>query len=299
MSEQPLDAVQRWMQAVIMHPDGVSAGIASEAAREAIDVAPGDIEHVVERSRALSSVERLAVYANAYHARLVECLRAEFPILAQTLGEDAFSGFAFEYLQSYPSRSYTLARLGEHFARHLEETRPPRDPKPVSGGDPDAPDWADFLIDLARLEWTFSQVFDGPGVEGQPLLDADRLRAIPPEQWVDARLTCVPCLRVETFRFPVSEYFTAIRRGEQPAPPAPAPTFLAINRRAFIVRRHELTREQHMLLSSLLSGATVGEAIERAAPNDEAALPAFADRLRTWFARWSAEGFFLDVVVPG
>ncbi len=37
-----LDAVQGWMQSVITHPRGVEAGVASEAARMHLDVAPAE-----------------------------------------------------------------------------------------------------------------------------------------------------------------------------------------------------------------------------------------------------------------
>ncbi|MGD9854491.1 MAG: hypothetical protein AB7U20_06015 [Planctomycetaceae bacterium] len=72
-----LDQIQRWMQEVLMHPDGVVAGIASDRARARIDIAAGDVERVISRSAALDSVQRLAVYGNAYSARLIECLAAE------------------------------------------------------------------------------------------------------------------------------------------------------------------------------------------------------------------------------
>src|SRR5688572_16099648 len=100
-----LDQVQRWMQAVIVHPQGVEAGIRAAAAREHIDVAPEAMEQVVGPSRRQTSLERLEIYANAYYARLLECLREEFPALAHAVGEEAFGNFAFGYLQTYPSQS--------------------------------------------------------------------------------------------------------------------------------------------------------------------------------------------------
>src|SRR5438105_4097936 len=91
----PLNTVQRWLQAVIMHPDGVDAGLASDAARGHLDIAPADVEQVISRSEAQTSVERLSIYANAYYARLLECLGEEFPVLKKTLEEETFEAFAF------------------------------------------------------------------------------------------------------------------------------------------------------------------------------------------------------------
>ena len=214
--------LQRWMQAVLMHPGGAEAGAASEAARQAIDVPPEQAERVVTRSRALSGLERLAIYNRAYYARLLECLRESYPVLFRALGEEAFDGFALDYLQKYPSRSYTLNDLGANFPRYLRESRPADEP---------GPGWPDFVIDLAALEWTYNEIFDGPGVEGRRLLRPDRLRAIPPERWPEARLVAVPCLRLMELRYPVHLYYTAVRRRKEPEFSEPAETFLAITRR--------------------------------------------------------------------
>ncbi len=108
-------------QAVVTNPDGVEAGADSAAAQDLIHLPPGQLEKVVTRSRALSAAERLAIYANAYHTRLLECLGEVYPMLKRALGEEAFEGFAFGYLQDYPSRSYTLNALGRHFAQYCKK----------------------------------------------------------------------------------------------------------------------------------------------------------------------------------
>ncbi|HKD37634.1 MAG TPA: DNA-binding domain-containing protein [Pirellulales bacterium] len=287
------------MQAVIMHPDGVDAGLASEEARRHLDVAPQDVEQVVSRSIAQTSVERLAIYANAYYARLLECLGEEFPVLKQTLGEETFDAFSFDYLQHYPSQSYTLGKLGENFARYLNETRPAADDTQsheLENRESLPADWPDFLIELATIEWTFSQVFDGPGIEGQTLLSSEQLQSIDAEEWPSARLEVVPCLKLLDLRFPVNAYYTAIRRGESPVLPSPAPTWLAVTRRDFVVRRHELTERQFVLLSALAVGETIGAAIERAAGTPGGSLDEFALELGDWFRDWSANDFFQRVV---
>jgi hypothetical protein len=282
--------IQRWMQAAIMHPVSVAEGIASAEARSHIDVGPDEAETVVTRSRALSALERLAIYGYAYYARLLECLREEFPVLKQALGEEIFDAFAVEYLGLYPSRSYTLFHLGTNFPRFLAETRPDRD-----GEGSAAPNWPDFLIDLATLELTFNEVFDGPGVEGEPLLDADQLRAIAPERLLEARLVGVPCLRLLALRYPVHGYFSAVRRHEDPDPPGPAETCLAVTRRRYVVRHYELSRPAYELLSALLAGAPVGQAISRAVEAAGPDLDRLANTLRAWFHDWAAEGFFRAV----
>lgn len=288
MSDEPreLDRIQRWMQAVIAHPDGVAAGLDSPATRAEIDAPARDVESVIRPSQKLSSVERLGIYANAYYARLLECLREEYPALLHALGEETFGGFAFGYLQAYPPQSYTLADLSAHFPQFLAETRP--EDEALAG-------WADFLIDLATLERTYAEIFDGPGVEGEPTLRADDLQAIPPERWPESRLPPVPCLRLLALRAPVHEYVSAVRRGESPAPPDPSPTHLVITRRDFVVRRAAVSPAEYDLLARLAAGAPVGAAIEQTARAHRADLDQFAAQLQQWFHDWAAGVFFRGV----
>jgi hypothetical protein len=285
-----LAQIQRWLQAVITHPDGVEAALSSAEARAEIDVPPERIEDVVEPSSRRTSIERLEVYGNAYYARLLECLRDEFPALLHAAGEEVFDGLAFGYLQSYPSQSYTLSELSRQFAQYLEETRP-RDEDEPSG----EASWPDFMIDLVRLERCYSEIFDGPGAERLTLLRADDLRDLSPDVWVGARLICVPCLRLLSLRYPVHEYATAVREKQDPDLPDPEPTWLAVSRINYVVRRWTLTRVQFELLEALIAGQTLGSAIERAAKlavESGESVDQLAESLRDWFAEWSAAGFF-------
>lgn len=283
----PLDDVQRWMQAVITHPAGIAAGISSAEARRHLDVSASDIDNVIAPSQALSSIQRLEVYGNAYYARLIECLAAEFPATRHLVGAEAFSGFVMEYLQQFPPTSYTLGDLGACFPQYLAGARPPREE--------DRPDWADFLVDLATLERTYSDVFDGPGEEQRPLLTAERLREFPPRQWEQLRLVTASSLRLVELRFGVHEYASAVRAGSVPSIPPPFPTRLAINRRDYIVRRRTLEELPFEILRRLADRQTLGEAIGEsitmigAPPFDPAA------QLEDWFRTWTAAGYFVDV----
>jgi hypothetical protein len=291
-SLRSLDVVQQWFQAVVTHPGGVEGGVESEEAQALIRLSRGDLEAVVRRSRNLTAAERIGIYANAYYARLLECVGECFPVLRQAVGEEVFAGFAFEYLQRYPSRSYTLDRLGENFPRFLEETRP----GPEDGGPPPGEvGWPDFLIDLASLEWALAKVFDGPGTEGQTLLTPESLQAFPAERFAGARLVPVVCLRLVASRYPVNAYFTAARQvkeGEEIPIPDPAPEYTAITRREFVVRRYSLSLPQHALLTALQSGATVAAALAAAAAVSDLDDDALAAELRSWFRLFTAEGFF-------
>jgi hypothetical protein len=288
-----LDQVQRWLQSVIMHPFGIEAGIESPQARDEIDVGAKDVESVIGRSKKRTSLERLAVYGNAYYARLLECLREVFPVMCKWLGEDLFHQFALGYLQRYPSRTYTLDRLGAEFAQYLEETRP-RTPASADG-EIDKQAWPELLIDLARLEWTIGEVFDAPGVEGQTLLTAEEIAGIPPERWPTARLKPVGCLRLLKFRYPINDFFSQIRADEEPDLPRPQETYLALTRRDYVVRRYPLSRPQHELLQAIVEGATIEAAIARAAAVTDESDDELAINLREWFALWARAPLFAAI----
>lgn len=283
--ESGLERIQRWMQAVITHPGGVGAGVASADARSNIDVDASALETVVAPSATLDAAGRLAVYSRSYHARLLECFRQMFPALLCALGENLFDLFALDYLRRHPPRSYTLDNLADDFARHLAETRP----------DADAPhaereSWPDFVVELATLEWAFLKIYDGPGTEGRTLahvsdareLDAERLHASAPQT--------APCLRLFAFTHPVHAYMLAARRGESPEPPAPAETFVAATRMDYRVNLYELSAPQYAFLHELDGQRSIGQALYSAA-HAVGRAPNFEDA-REWLCDWAGRGFF-------
>jgi len=296
-----LDVVEHWFQAVVTHPAGVREGIESEDAQRLIPLSANQLERVIRRSKNLTAAERLSVYANAYYARLLECLGDSFPVLKRTVGEEAFNDLAFAYLQDYPSRSYTLSRLADDFPRYLEETRPDRDN--VQDPDdnlrqPDAVDWPDLLVDLASLECAIAKVFDGPGVENSTLLGEEELRSVSPDRWPAARLVPVVCLKLVRFRYPVNDYYAAVRHGKEGVDvplPDPGEQFVALSRKKFVVCRYELSHPQFTLLGALGDGATIGESIERMAEVTEMDTQSLAESLRNWFRGWTAAGFFATI----
>ncbi|MCI0332898.1 MAG: DNA-binding domain-containing protein [Planctomycetes bacterium] len=289
-SREELVKLQKWMLSVITHPDGVLAGVASAEARQQIDAPPDELEQIIERSHNLTSVERLQVYGNAYYARLIECLQEEFPATAHALGEETFGAFAFEYLQAYPPRSYTLAKLAADFPRFLRDTRPAQDTDDGGGGD-----WADFLIDLATLERTYSEVFDRPGPERQGTLRPDEVAALSADQWPNARLVPVDCLRLIQLRFPVHEFASAVRHGQKPTIPSPAETYLVVSRRNYVVHPRAVSKLEFEALMGLSNGRSVGEVISLAAGSCDLDFEQLSIQIRGWFQRWSADGLFIGI----
>jgi hypothetical protein len=237
-------------------------------------MAHGVLPEIV-KSRSQSAAAQLAIYQHAYVGRLIACLQEQFPVLLATMDEDTFRSFTAGYLERYPPTSYTLDRLADRFVDYLRETRP---------AEP-APSWPDFLIELAQLEWTIGQVFDGAGMEELPPL---RLDLALQNDVASLRFIAAPCLRLLSFSFPVNDYYTAARSGENASWPDAAASFLAITRHDFVVRRVPLEEMEYRLLQSLVSGLSLGEALGVVEPN--------ASQVKAWFEAWGRLRFFVEVV---
>lgn len=285
-AEPRLEQVQRWMQSILMHPGGVTEGVESPAAQREIDITLDRLPEVILPSDALSSSNRLEIYVNAYHARLMECLDEEFAVTRYAVGEELFAALSFGYLQFHPSQSYTLCDLGRGFPQFLEETRLHARGMPEGTGDT----WPRFIIELATLERALYEVYDGPGTESTGSLDPARLAALAPEAWQEIRLVPAPCLRLLALEHDVSSYWGDRKEELAPVIPAAEPHWVAICRRDFVVERFTLDEPQFKLLEALSRGETLPNAI--AAASAVAEVAELEAGLGNWFAGWMAGGFF-------
>lgn len=238
MAASHLADVQQWLMAAITHAP-------SDSTQRSADV--------LLPSQRLSADERLHVYQSAYLARLGECLRGEFPAVAAAVGEETFQQFAVAYIERCPPTSYTLAELGSSFPESLAEMRPPRTN--------DAPDFADFVVDLARYERVISEVFDAEGPETDRSSSNEAVSASDPGEFVAGRIEFYPCVRLLWCDFPVHEYRSAIRREESPPLPQPDETHLLIARQEYIVRRWTIPPWQYAVLERLLAGEPIAAAL--------------------------------------
>jgi len=271
-----LQTLERWMQAVVMHPEGATAGLRSQPARRLIPRAASDLETVVLPSKALTSVERLDIYAHMYYARLLEILVAEYPTTRQMIGPREFAAASRRFIARNPSRSRTLNRLSEKFPDYLARTLP----KSNRNG---------LTVDVARIERAMEDVFDAPRAEP---LTADEFAAIGADQWERVRLTLSPALRLLKLRYPANDYMNAVRSGKKPRIPRPRASFAIVYRRGFQVFRREQEPEQFKLLTALASGRVLAAAVRASVGGRSGSADRLAARLGAWFREWAAAGIF-------
>lgn len=281
MSEAPerpgLAGLQGWMQGVLLGPEGVGDPLA--------------IARHLTPSAALSATGRLAIYQRGVRLRLLETLRGMLPIFRATVGQESFDHFALDYLERYPPRSYTLARLADDFPAYLDVTRPALD-------DPDHPRarWSAFLVELATLELLLLEIYDGPGLEGRSIPDAAAVAAVPFAAFGALRPVPAPCSRRLALEFPVHRHLSSMRRRASPSVPIPdpEPTWLAVTRWDYRVMLHPLEPRQHALLGVLDGTRDLDGAVRDLAlvPGEE---PLTRGLVRRWLIDWVEQGFFADL----
>jgi len=269
-----LERLQRWMQEVVVHPGTVEEAVASAGAEREI---PADrLADIVLPSESMTPSERIGVYQGMYLIRMEEALETDYPVIRYHLGDVAFSHLIEAYVQRYPSRSYTLNRLGDHLPQFFL----------------DRSDWpqAKLLHDLARLELAMTQVFDE---EESPVLSAEELEAVPPDAWENARLRPIAAFRLLHFRHSVIPHLIAYHE-DRPSPnPRRRASWVALYRRDYSVLRLELSRAEHDLLKALAGGTPLGEALAVAAQLQKSSSQ--RAKIFKWFRTWIAEGLFTSI----
>jgi hypothetical protein len=162
---------------LITAPEGVRPGL--ETLVRDGKAAPSAIDALIAGDERLPAAERLDIYANMYFFRLLDCLREDFPRLANALGEDRFHNLATDYLMAHPSENPSLRYLGRRLPEFLAGHTLNRESPCLTG--------------LARLEWTRADLFDA--ADARPL-GRDDLGRLSQEQAGDLALRAVPAFRL-------------------------------------------------------------------------------------------------------
>jgi hypothetical protein len=257
--EPRLDAAQRWLFQRVTRPLG------------APPLEPDADERWVVGG-ALPSAERIAVYQRAYFSRLVECLRDDYPAVAQALGADEFEALCVEFVETHPPASASLNAYGAPFADFCSAWPVPH---------------ADFASELARLEWAVVECIHA---DAERCLDARELGALSEQQWALARLIPSPAARLLATCYPVHAHYRAFLDGDAPERPAPEASTIAVSRRGDRVWRFGVDQRWAELLRRLMSGEPLASALG-SLPADASA----AAELERALSEWVACGLFAGV----
>lgn len=229
------------------------------------------VEHIVDTGR-LAGSARLAIYGNAYYARLIEALEQDYEALHVLLGDEEFTRLCEGYIKTYPSRSPSLRWFGRHMGGYLGQQQPYRN-------------YA-YLKELAEFEWTFIETFDA---EDAPVVSQDAAARVPAECWPELAITLHPSVHWFRYYWNILPLWKAASKdGEMPDPVELRDGEVCIVwRQGLMTQYRTLDGDEVIFVNGVQAGKNFAELCEALAEQgtaaEEVALRA-AGILKTWLA---------------
>ncbi len=252
------------------------ARLESQFQARVLDGTPGVEREIVGTARVPTEV-RLAIYGDAYRARLTEALQNNYPMLVRLLGDRQFGDLAQLYIDQHPSMHFSVRWFGHELGSVLAATDPYR-------GQP-------VLAELASWEWNMALAFDA--ADASPLRAAT-LAKHPPETWAGLSFSLQPSVRLLSLATNAPLVWRALSHEE--TPPAGAreetPREWLLWRRGLDTLYRSLSATEARALHAARAGesfATICEAVASEIGEDDA--PTESARL---LAGWLEEELLSD-----
>ena len=225
---------------------------------------PTIVRYIVSNG-VIDGERRLAVYGNAYRARLVEALASDYQALRSRLGEDEFTELGHAYIRAYPSTHFSLRYFGEHLPEFLRRGYP------------------DHLSELANFEWALTMSFDAADDE---VASVEAAAELPAAAWPSVRLRMHPSVNQLELAWNTLASWHATKAGWPLDVPErlPAPMSCLVWRDGLITRYRSVTSEERVAFDAARSGATFADLcgqLTSSLAESQVALRA-ASFLKTW-----------------
>lgn len=161
----------------------------------------------IEDSGRLSPERQLGIYQHAYKSRLRGVMEEDFPVLHSMLGDDFFHELCNDYIDAYPSTHPSLRYFGQHLEKFISG-KPPYNSQEI-------------IIEMARFEWMFHDVFDAPD---QDPVTVEDVMALSPDIWTTLRFTFHPSLNMTAYDWNVAAVWLSVQEeGDDPTMPERIP----------------------------------------------------------------------------
>jgi hypothetical protein len=286
-----LQQLQKLTASVITQP--LAKGFRSR--RTFIDGRPNEqvAAEFIKANDRLSPFERIAIYNKQYWYRLVDILYDDYPGLVAILGRLRFNRLVTEYLQQYPSRSFTLRDLGGNIGRFIEEN-----PAIIP------PSRLQLCKELAAFEWAQVIAFDEPG---PPPLCVDDLLGSNPEK---LKLGVQPYITLLHLHWPLDDFTVKLKRSSlrgEASNAVDSPTRKPAKKKIVIPKRQEIFVAVHRLdndlyykrmdvnaytiLMQLQQGKSLASAVAAAVEQSDDA-SSWVAQIQPWFSNWTEMGWF-------
>ena len=224
-----------------------------------------------EANGLLQSPAGLAIYQDAYRARLLAALRDNFTVLQRALGDDEFDALGLAYLQAHPSTEPSIRWFGPRLAAFKDATEMCHP----------------AMADLARMDWALRAAFDAADA---PALQAAELQALAPADWPQLTFRLHPSAQLVPLQWAIEPAWRALREaevaGEEAELDAPEPLAhtLLVWRQGLDTRWRSLNPLEAALLQGLAEGANFAAICDLAAQSHADAAQQVVGALQHWLS---------------
>lgn len=193
------------------------------------------------------SAAGLAVYREAYRARLLAALRDNFTVLQRALGDADFDALGQAYILARPSGQPSIRWFGDGLAEFMATDYAADLPHPC-------------LADLARMDWALRAAFDSADAEP---LNSEQVAAVAADDWPGLRFGLHPSVHLLPLRWAIEPAWSALRAhdpdtAQEAAPNVPEPVafdhVLLVWREGLDSRWRSLEALEAQLLLALQAG---------------------------------------------
>lgn len=266
-------AMQKWFASIITRPIDHNSQMICPIGEEA--------SKYISPSPKLSSGKRIQIYHQQYWWRLFTTLHHNFPTLIRLFGFTDFNlSIALPFLTRYPSRHWSLSKLGDQLTAWLKETY--------------LEDDRELILAAAEVDWAYQSLFLAPSptyLAPSPALISEQLCFQP---------------HVQLFRFPFDMF--SLRKTllkEEVEFWMEAPDFPPLQKDKeyfhllYRTTNHQLLYRQieegqWTLLNSIEKGLTIEEACEALESQGGIACEEAEASLDTWVGEWMQLRMFND-----
>jgi hypothetical protein len=235
-------------------------------------VAP-DLQAAIRQQLGLAAPARLAIYHNAYRARMREALGEAFERTWTYAGDARFGELADAYLAAHTSTFSNLRWFGNRFADFVRRQLPGHQ----------------CVAELAAFEWALGLAFDAPEAK---VAGAATFAALAPGQWADLVLTLHPSVQRLRMDFNSVALWQALGEGREPPAAAalPAACTWLVWRKDNQPHFRSLDAFEAAALAAVAAGNTFGNICEQAA----AGAPDAAVRIGACLQDWMRQSMLAD-----
>lgn len=214
---------------------------------------------------------QLSAYRHAYPARLKETLAGDYPAVLMAIGEEGFERLAQAYIDTHPSRFFSLREFGGRLAGFI-----------AGHDDYRALPW---LAELARFEWALGLAFDAGDATPASI---GEMAALAPSDWHGLHFRAHPSVQRLDLAWNTPAIWSALTADEPDAVTARKENTVGwlIWREQLITRFRSLSADEQCALDCLLQGGSFGAVCEQLLGfHPEGAVPMrAAGLLKSWLS---------------